>query len=162
MALFDKKGGSFEIRVFSNEDYQFLRQMYDHFTPKGKYQGMPPVDPNSREKWLKGLACKGLNLIAWQENRIIGHAAILPDFVRKDAEYVIFVLHSCRGAGIGYELTRACVEKALELGLEIIWLSVDAYNFRATRLYKKFGFRFCEEHSMVSERVMMLKLIPER
>ncbi|MEW5908417.1 MAG: GNAT family N-acetyltransferase [Thermodesulfobacteriota bacterium] len=161
MALFDKKGGCFEIKLFSTEAYPPLRRMYEDFSPKGRYQGMPPVDPNCLEAWLQGLIRKGINLIAWQDNRAVGHAALLPDFIKKDAEYVIFVLQSCRGSGMGNALTEAAVEKARDLRIETIWLSVDAYNFRATRLYKKFGFRFCEEHSMVSERVMLLRLLPK-
>jgi ribosomal protein S18 acetylase RimI-like enzyme len=48
------------------------------------------------------------------------------------------------------------INRAREIGMTLVWLTVDAYNFRATRLYKRFGFRFCEEYSASSERMMKL------
>ena len=79
---------------------------------------------------------------------------VLPDFDKGDAEYLIFVDQHNRGVGLGTELTRAAIKKAEDLGLEKVWLTVDAYNFRATKLYKKCGFSFSKAYESPSERMM--------
>jgi len=88
----------------------------------------------------------------------VGHVVILPDYEKKDAEYLIFVSRAARGLGVGKELTIASIKKAVEMGMQVVWLTVDAYNFRSTKLYRKIGFEFCEGYSSSSERMMIMKL----
>ena len=57
---------------------------------------------------------------------------------------------------MGKGLTRVAIQKAKDLGIKVVWLTVDAYNFKAVRLYKKFGFEFCKDYSSTSERLMTL------
>ena len=83
---------------------------------------------------------------------VIGHAVFLPDLKTRDGEYLIFIRQPFRGRGIGTQLTRMVLEEAKVMGLKLIWLSVGAYNFIAIRLYKKFGFNFCEEYATESEK----------
>ncbi len=158
MSLVDKRGNLFEVRSYSSEEFSCLEEMYDQFAPKAGFQGMPPTDKKVRTRWLQGLAKAGENFMAWQEVKVIGHVVILPDFKLSDAEYLIFVLQTHRGVGIGGELTWAAIERAKALSIKTVWLTVDAYNFRATRLYKKFGFEFRTEYSAASERMMALTL----
>ena len=82
----------------------------------------------------------------------------LPDFDRRDAEYLIFVRHPNRGRGIGSQLTRVVLQHAKDLGLETIWLVVGATNFQAIGLYRKFGFRFCDPDLSETERKMILAI----
>ncbi len=42
------------------------------------------------------------------------------------------------------------------MGLKSIWLTVEALNFRAIKLYKKMGFEFAD--SGERERTMILEL----
>jgi RimJ/RimL family protein N-acetyltransferase len=158
MTLLDKNGCPFEVRKCETGDSVCLIEMYDHFTPKGAFQGMPPRDKNSSDKWIQDMLKKGINFLAWRSGKVIGHVAIFPDFDRKNAEYLIFVSLAARGSGVGKELTRRILRCAGELGLKTVWLTVDSFNFRATRLYKKIGFKFCETYSSASERMMVLKL----
>lgn len=158
MIHLDKRGSPFEVRGYRTEDHSRLAEMYDSFYPKAKFQGMPPLEERVRQKWLEKLLDSGENFLAWQEDKVVGHVVVLPDFNRGDAEYLIFVSQSNRGYGVGTELTRKAIERARTLGLKRIWLTVDAYNFRATRLYKKFGFQFCERSESASERMMLLQL----
>jgi GNAT superfamily N-acetyltransferase len=158
MTLVDKKGCAFEVKAYAPGDYPFLTKMYDLFTPKAKYQGMPPFSKEVRESWLKQLIEKGHNFLAWSCEEVIGHVVILPDFDKRDAEYLIFVSQTYRGRGVGKALTQAAIEKAKALDLAIVWLSVDAYNFRAVRLYKQAGFRSYEGYNAASERMMILYL----
>jgi ribosomal protein S18 acetylase RimI-like enzyme len=62
---------------------------------------------------------------------------------------------------VGKALTLAAIAKARALDLDNVWLTVDAYNFRAIRLYQKVGFKSCEGYDATTERMMMLHLIEE-
>ncbi len=158
MTLIDKKGRAFEVKAYAREDYACLERMYDRFTPKAKFQGMPPFSKEVRQPWLRQLIENGHNFLAWSGEEVIGHVVILPDFDKRDAEYLIFVSQHHRGLGVGMALTMAAIERARALDLKIVWLTVDAYNFRAIRLYRKAGFRSCEGYEATTERMMMLDL----
>lgn len=158
MIHYNKNGIPFEIRDYIPEDYPFLTAMYKAFKPKAKFQGMPPKDKIVAAKWIKKLAKNGENILAWQNDRVVGHVVILPDYEKKDAEYLIFVSQRARGLGVGKELTLASIKRAVEIGMQVVWLTVDAYNFRATKLYRKIGFEFCKAYSSSSERMMIMKL----
>lgn len=153
-----KNERSFEITGYVPDHYPHLEAMYQAFTPKARFQGMPPRDREVAGRWLQGLIRDGENFMAWQDERVIGHVVILPDFHKKDAEYLIFVSRKARGSGVGKALTLTALQKARDLGMDVVWLTVDAYNFRATKLYRKVGFEFCEGYSASSERMMILKL----
>ncbi|MGD2269100.1 MAG: GNAT family N-acetyltransferase [Desulfobacterales bacterium] len=158
MRCIDKHGKSFEVKKYRLEDYAGLETMYVTFYPKGKFQGMPPLKDEASRKWINGLLENGENYLAWQDGIIVGHVVVLPDFGKGDAEYLIFVRHPNRGRGIGSELTRAVLQHAKNLGLEMIWLIVGATNFPAVGLYRKFGFRFCQPDLSETERKMILSL----
>ncbi len=158
MVIIDKKGCPFEVRGYQPDDYSFLEEMYDTFTPKAKFQGMPPANQEVRHKWIRKLVQAGDNFLAWQEGKVVGHVVILSDFDKGDAEYLIFVSQANRGSGVGKELTGAALHKAKELDLRCVWLTVDSFNFRAIKLYKKAGFHLHEESCSASERVMILEL----
>lgn len=154
MICTDKRGCAFEVRIYTPGDFSCLMEMYDLFTPKVKFQGMPPLEREPCRKWIKGLIDAGENYLAWRDDKVVGHGVVLPDLNRGDAEYLIFVDQFNRGVGIGSELTRIAIKKAESLALKTVWLTVDTYNFRATRLYKKCGFSFCETSESPSERLM--------
>jgi RimJ/RimL family protein N-acetyltransferase len=158
MSLSDKKGRAFEVKAYTPEDCARLARMYDRFTPKAKFQGMPPFSREVREPWLRQLIEKGHNFLAWSDEEVIGHVVILPDFNIRDAEYLIFVSQRHRGRGVGMALTLAALEGARALDLKNVWLTVDAYNFKAIRLYRKAGFRSCEGYEAATERMMVLDL----
>lgn len=154
----DKTGVTFEVRKYQEKDFAFLAEMYDFFSPKAKFQGMPPLDGKARQKWITNLLKDGENYMALRDIQVIGHAVFLPDLKTQDGEYLIFLRQPFRGRGIGTELTRTALQEAKVMGLKLIWLSVGAYNFIAIRLYKKFGFNFCEEYATESEKKMILTL----
>ena len=157
MTMVDKTGRPFDVRPYTPEDYPFLEEMYFLFEPKGRFQGMPPLREDVCSKWIRGLVEDGRNFLAWREGKVIGHVVILPDFNKSNAEYLIFVGKENRSLGVGNELTRTAIEEAEKLGLKAVWLTVNAYNFKGVRLYKKFGFQVCDEFSSSSERVMKLE-----
>ncbi len=155
LPFIDKKGNPFKVRKYNPIDYAQLSGMYDAFSPKARFQGMPPSEKNPREKWLKKLIHKGDNILAWQDKKVTGHAVMLPDFNKCDAEYLIFIIQSNRSTGVGSALTSTAIKRAESLGLKNIWLTVDAYNIRATKLYKKYGFSISDVYRSASERMMI-------
>jgi len=159
MITFDKNGSSFEVKEYTSKDYPHLLEMYDIFLPKAKFQGMPPYNRETCCNWIQHLTDTGQNFLACREDRVIGHVVVLPDFDKLDAEYLIFVVQSERGKGVGSELTRQAIGWARLHGIRVIWLTVDTYNFRAIRLYKKFGFDFSEPCDHAPERLMILRLM---
>lgn len=155
-AFTDKLGYSFELGSCSVQDFQCLIEMYDFLVPKEESQRLPPGDSQARREWVRNLLEQGLNFAVWKESKIIGHAVLLPDLVRREAEFLIFVSLPYRDRGLGTALTKAAMARAREMKLKFIWLTVESYNFRAINLYKKFGFVFCDEAGW--ERMMMARL----
>jgi GNAT superfamily N-acetyltransferase len=152
----DKSGHSFEIGISRPEDFPCLLEMYLTFSPRPASQGLPPESPELCRNWVKTLFETGTNLLAWRGNRIIGHAALIPDIKGGSGEFVIFVDQHDRNLGIGTELTRYAFEQSRPLGIDCVWLTVNMLNSVAIKLYRKFGFEYCDADSY--ERVMSAKL----
>lgn len=152
----DKLGGEFDVTYGTLADRLALVAMYDLFLPKALTQGLPPSDDAARIQWVTQLLNTGENFLAWSLGSVVGHASLIVDRDKGDCEYLIFVLQSCRHRGIGTVLTRLAVERARELQLGAIWLTVEALNFRAIKLYRKMGFVFCDAGER--ERTMTLGL----
>ncbi|MCA1636546.1 MAG: GNAT family N-acetyltransferase [Acidobacteria bacterium] len=53
------------------------------------------------------------------------------------------------GRGHGRALMRACLDEAVRLGRETIWLGVWEQNLRARRFYEKWGFRQAGTHEFI-------------
>jgi RimJ/RimL family protein N-acetyltransferase len=153
----DKFGEPFDIGRCDACDLSFLLEMYSNFSPKPASQGLPPLDAEVCHNWLKRLFAIGLNFLAWQNERVIGHAALIPDLDGKSVEFIIFVDQNHRNLGIGTELMRLTLEEARELGFQSVWLSVETSNFIAIKLYLNFSFEFCDMDSC--ERIMLLAFL---
>ncbi len=151
-----KSGESFEIGICDADDFSSLREMYRIFSPRPACQGLPPADFEVCCNWIKRLLSIGINFLAWRNNRVVGHAALVPDPDGKSGEFVIFVDRDFRNIGIGSELAKLAIEKARELAYHSVWLTVENSNLIAIKLYRNFGFQFCDED--ICERTMLLKL----
>lgn len=152
----DKSGAPFEMGVCDTEDFSRLLEMYRIFSPKPASQGLPPADFEVCCNWVKRLLEIGFNFLAWRNDRVIGHAALVQDPDGKSGEFVIFVDQDFRNLGIGSQLTRLTIEKGRELAYHSVWLTVENSNLIAIKLYRNFGFQFCDED--ICERTMCLKL----
>jgi RimJ/RimL family protein N-acetyltransferase len=152
----DKSGKPFEIAFGCAEDFPCLCEMYRTFYPKPASQGLPPEDPEICHNWIKQLFEIGQNLLALRGDIVIGHAALIPDIKGRSGEFVIFVDQNHRNLGIGTELTQFTLEKSRQLGFDSIWLTVNVSNFIAIKLYRKFGFEYCDMDKC--ERMMRIKL----
>jgi RimJ/RimL family protein N-acetyltransferase len=143
--LTDKTDNPLEIRSCTEGDLDALMEMYAVFSPKPASQGLPPQDPEACRQWVLKLLNEGENFLAWREGRVIGHASIMPDYQKKDGEFLIFVDRAHRNRGVGRALTNLALDRAREMGLTAIWLTVEIYNFRAVHLYKRCAFQPCGE-----------------
>ena len=152
----DKGGHPYEIGECSLDDFPCLMDMYDIFSPKPASQGLPPPGKETCRKWANSLFEIATNLLAWREDHVIGHAALIKDLKGLSGEFVIFVHQNFRNLGVGTELTRLTIGKARELGFKSIWLTVAMTNFVAIKLYKKLGFEYSDMEE--SERTMVALL----
>ena len=152
----DKFGKPFEIGIGCAEDFPPVLEMYWIFSPKPASQVLPPQDPETCQNWLKTLFKIGMNGLAWRNDRVIGHASLIPDVKGKSGELVTFVDQEHRNRGVGTELTRFTLEKFGQHGFEIAWLTARVSDFIPIKLYRKLGFEFCDKDSY--ERVMAIKL----
>lgn len=65
----------------------------------------------------------------------------LKRIANKKAEYWGYIGEKAFwGKGLGKEMMKEVINKALELGLDTLWLRVRKYNPRAINLYKRIGF----------------------
>lgn len=152
----DMSGSPFEVRECSLHDLSCLMDMYSVFLPRPASQGLPPPEPETCLKWATSLLEIAVNLLAWQENRVIGHAALIKDLTRLSGEFVIFVHQDYRNLGIGTELTRLILNKAKDLGFNTVWLTVALTNVIAMRLYRRVGFEYCDMDDC--ERTMIIQI----
>jgi len=152
----DKSGEPYSIEEGHAEHCSRVMDMYRGFSPRPASQGLPPGDPETCEKWVKEILSIGENALAKRGEKIIGHAALIPDVKGKTGEFVIFVHQDSRNRGVGTELTRWIFDRARALGFESIWLTVAVTNFIAVKLYRKLGFEYCDMDDC--ERTMILKL----
>ena len=75
--------------------------------------------------------------------RVVGWCDAIPhwaDALKHRAGLGMGVISDHRGQGIGKQLLRACLEKAMTKGIRRIDLEVRADNEIAIALYEKFGF----------------------
>jgi GNAT superfamily N-acetyltransferase len=152
----DKNGVSFEIGISFTEDLPLMMEMYHTFSPRPASQGLPPRDDETCHTWVMNLFTIGDNFLAWRNDAVIGHSALVPDMRGKTGEFVIFVDKSERNLGIGTHLTRYTIERYRQLDFDSIWLTVNVTNTLAVKLYRKTGFEFCDMDSC--ERIMRIKL----
>ncbi len=154
--LLDKTGCELELGECSREHEAELREMYDGFGQLAIAQGLPPIGRENRHRWVQAMLECAENFVVWDGPKIVGHSALIVDQARKDGEYIIFVADNYRHRGLGSGLTRAAIDKARELDVTAVWLTVESFNFRAIKLYRKAGFEFADKGGQ--ERSMVLRL----
>ena len=101
-----------------------------------------------RERYRVGLAEGAVLLVADGPGGLLGYAFALPRSAPETLAVdrlleveTVAVLPEARGAGIGTALMDAIEERARELGIGYLSLSVRTANEGARRLYERRGFR---------------------
>lgn len=136
----DKQGHPFRIRPLESGDTGGLQRMYETFEPKRGAQGLPPPTADLIARWLTSVLDQGAHMVVVVDHRVMGHGMLLP-FATDAVELANFLHQSIRDRGIGTALNQALIDRARQLGLRRIWLSVQPSNRRAIRSYEKAGFR---------------------
>ncbi len=149
----DKEGRPIEIRPYEEDDFEAVVEMYADFDPADRAQGIPPATESRVRDWVENLL-EGLNVVAWHDDRAVGHATLVPD---EDAsELAIFVHQDYQRAGIGSKLIRALLGYGQQEGVEKVWLTVERWNHAAVNLYESVGFETNGTESFEIEMVLRL------
>lgn len=135
----DREGREITVRDY-DDDFEAVVEMYVVFEPSDRAQGIPPAGEKNIRTWLENILIEeAVNVIAWHDNRVVGHAVLVPD-PQGAYELAIFVLNAYQGAGIGTRLMEALLGCGQDEGIEFIWLTVERWNKAAIHLYHKMGF----------------------
>lgn len=119
------------------DDRAALAAMYDEFGAADRAQGIPPADPDRRERWLDRIR-GGIGVLAWHGDRAVGHGVLLAG--GPGHELALFVRPGYRSAGVGTALLHTLLGRGRAAGVETVWLSVRRTNRPAVSLYRKAGF----------------------
>ncbi|WP_227352839.1 GNAT family N-acetyltransferase [Haladaptatus salinisoli] len=150
----DREGREIAIRPYEEDDEEALVSMYLDFDPADRAQGIPPATEPRVRDWVSTLA-EGLNVVAWHDDRVAGHATLVPG--SNDAyELAIFVHQEYQRAGIGSHLIRTLLGHGRERGVEKVWLTVERWNRAAVNLYRNVGFETADAESFELEMVLRL------
>ncbi|WP_433515713.1 GNAT family N-acetyltransferase [Nonomuraea sp. CA-143628] len=106
--------------------------------PLSEWQG----DGDREERWRDRLSIPGSrDLIALLDGKPAGMASGIPDERDGVTELIsMWVAPEARGRGVGDHLIRAVAAWAVEVGAEVLELSVDPGNEKAIALYRRHGF----------------------
>jgi ribosomal protein S18 acetylase RimI-like enzyme len=154
----DRADRDIEVRPYDGGETEFeaLVEMYTEFDPSDRAQGIPPGQERRIRNWLETILAEDcLNVIAWHDDRVAGHATLVPD---DDAyELAIFVLQAYQQAGIGTRLMEGLLGYGESEGVEKVWLTVERWNQAAVSLYKKIGFETSDAESFELEMALRLR-----
>ena len=115
-----------------------LVAMYTDFDANSRSQGVPPRKESAIREWVDGLLAEGYNVVVHHDDRLVGHAVLVP--VDDGAELAIFVHPDYQSAGIGTRLIEELLGHGQEMGVEHVWLAVSQRNHVAMRVYRSVGF----------------------
>ncbi|MCG1002511.1 MULTISPECIES: GNAT family N-acetyltransferase [Halobacterium] len=139
----DDDGRALVVRRLADGDADRLLDMYAEMSTESTTLGLPPRTRERTARWLDGLDADGLNLVAVDDGRAVGHVAAAP-LDDPDPRLVVFVRPGHRDRGLGTELLRQLVAYAADSGCESLLLTVDADNERAVHVYDNLGFDVVE------------------
>lgn len=143
----DSEGRSYVVRLFDTGDLDSLVEMYETIESESRTMGLPPSSKPAIESWLEQLSDKGWNLLAWDDDLVVGHVGVAP--AAADApQFVIFVHDDFQNRGLGTELVKHTVAYAADRDYDALTLSVSRGNRRAIHVYKNVGFDFETENPL--------------
>ena len=155
----DKTVAPYVVRPYLPSDRVPLEDFYERFEPSRAAQGLPPSARSRLVRWLDVVLGRGVHLVAYREDALIGHAFLIPlDHGGETYEYAVFLEEGERGKGVGTELNRVSTDFARRAGARRLWLSVEPSNRPAIRSYQKAGFQFRMGTIFSSEPEMTLEL----
>lgn len=96
---------------------------------------MPYIDSENRWCWLLA-----------DEQRAVGYVscALAPDATQMKLEQ-LYLLAEVKGRGFGKMMMNHVVDLARQKHCQRLWLTVNKHNMDSIAVYKKYGFKVCEE-----------------
>ncbi|MWC30897.1 GNAT family N-acetyltransferase [Paenibacillus sp. MMS18-CY102] len=133
-------------RLLANFNHDFPRTLHHRVGDLGGY--------------ATKLAQNALVYVAGEGERILGFIACYANDTAWKKAYLaqIAVSADCRNKGIGKTLLNLVCKRAVQYGMQTIWLEVDLSNMEAITYYTKNGFVVMGGDSLVSQ-LMMKELI---
>lgn len=162
----DTEGTPLVVRPYRDVDHGSLLEMYVALDDDHRTMQLPPKAPEAIEAWIASLTDGGLNLVAVDGTRVVGHVAALPKSTpdlafdpsdpSAELEFVIFVHGDYHGRGIGTELLKQLVAHATAEGYDALSLFVARSNRRAVSVYRNVHFAIVERRQGELEMVLPL------
>lgn len=140
----DKQGAFLLVEPYEQAQYEGLVSLYEDYPSDHRSMGIPPVHRSGIESWLDALIDSGMNFVARDGDRVVGHAAFAPESA-SEPELIVFVDPDYFERGIGTELCYQIVAHAAESDATALALDVSVDNERAIHVYRKMGFEVVEK-----------------
>lgn len=146
---------SITIRSATTADAELVADMsrqtfYDSFAPDNTKEDMDIFmnEVFTREELIKEVGAPGnIFFLAFEENAPLGYARMregidpgIGDGKPSIEIARIYAIQTSIGKGVGSSLMKQCIDTALMLEKEFIWLGVWEHNQRAISFYRKWGF----------------------
>jgi ribosomal protein S18 acetylase RimI-like enzyme len=144
-----------EIRKARADELQEVENLV-----KEAYREFQPLMPEAAwEKWMANISAAlrapgGLVLVVEREARIEGAVTFYADASQAHQGHwppgagairMLAVRPASRGLGYGVQLTKACLDRARELGIGTIFLYTGTFMEAARHIYEKLGFKRAPE-----------------
>jgi ribosomal protein S18 acetylase RimI-like enzyme len=152
----DRESREIEVRVYGDDHFEALVEMYDTFDPADRAQGLPPARESRIRGWLDTILGEGQDVVALEGDRVVGHATLVPDEDGETVELAIFVHHDYQSAGIGSKLIRGLLGHGQREGVEKVWLTVERWNHAGIALYESVGFETSSAENFELEMTLRL------
>lgn len=158
----DKDGVPILVRRSEAEDFEAIVEMYQKLDPASRTMGLPPNDENVLRSWLRTLTDKGWNMVALDDEMVIGHVGVSPA-TTSDPEFVVFVLDQYQNRGIGTELVKHAIAWATSFSHDALTLDVMKENRPALTVYQNVGFEISDKQTRsLTLRLSLQKPIAEQ
>ncbi|MFD1598555.1 GNAT family N-acetyltransferase [Halobellus rarus] len=131
------------VRRYEDREFDAVVRMYEDLDPANRTMGLPPANRDRLEQWLTRLTENGWNLVAVDDDRVVGHVGVVPA-TTEDPQFVIFVHDDYQNRGVGSELIKHLIASAADRGHDALQLDVAKENRRAISVYRNVDFEVTE------------------
>ncbi|QCC46398.1 GNAT family N-acetyltransferase [Halobellus limi] len=135
------------VRRYEESEFDAVVRMYEDLDPENRTMGLPPANRDRLEEWLTKLTENGWNLVAVDDDRVVGHVGVVPA-ATEDPQFVIFVHDDYQNRGVGSELIKHLIASAADRGHKTLQLDVEKENRRAISVYRNVDFEVTERKGM--------------
>ena len=154
----DKQGSRWTVRPARNADTDRLAALYQSFGAADRTLGVPPAVDHQRRAWIERSLADGRNIVAENQERIVGHVYYTPADAPRP-ELAVFVHPAFHNRGLGTELCKHATAAAVEADREALELHVSQTNRAAITVYQRLGFEIVDRDRTIQ---MVLPLQEQR